>query len=383
MGKPSFLPYAERLKRRLSLNYGARQNAAESVDDLTDQDGTEVLHGADLALLSDHPTVRSRSRSTGGLGTALWEAFPGHVALLDAAGVVVSVNQAWRRFALENQAGQAGTAMTAIAGVSRPPPGSNYLEACQLEATRGVPEATQIAELVRTALTGNVERGRLSYPLQSSTGRRWFSLQVIPMPGPGKGALVVHEDVTDEKELEAELRHRAFHDPLTGLPNRALLTDRLEHAIAGAARDPGSLAVLFVDLDEFKSVNDRFGHLVGDRVLCQAASHMAACLRASDTVGRWGGDEFVVIAERLDAEFTAAQLAARLADCLHEPIVVSGELLHVRASVGVARLEECKSADRLVEAADKALLASRLERRGRPREDPAESGLGATTAGNA
>ena len=379
MGKQLFSPYAERLRRRLSLNYGARQNAAEAVDDMTDRDGTVVLHGADLALLSDHPTARSRSRRTGGLGTALWEVFPGHVALLDANGVIVSVNRAWQRFGLENPS------TSTAAGLSRPLLGVNYLDTCALQAARGGAEAAEIAEiaeLVRKALAGNEDRRRLCYELPSSTGRRWFSLQVIPMPGRDKGALVVHEDVTSEKELEAELRHRAFHDPLTGLPNRALLTDRLEHAIAGAERDPGSLAVLFIDLDEFKSVNDRFGHLVGDRVLCQAATHMAACLRASDTVGRWGGDEFVVIAERLDAEFTATRLAARLAECLHEPIVVSGELLHVRASVGVARLEEYQSAHHLVEAADKALLASRLERRGRAHTDPVESALGAA-AGNA
>jgi diguanylate cyclase (GGDEF)-like protein len=265
---------------------------------------------------------------------------------------VVSVNRAWRNFGLAHGA-------SASAGL-----GLNYLDVCARAAADGDPDAEQAAAIVRAALSGE-QAGRWAYIAGEQAGReRWFSLQAIPIPGQHSGALVIHGDITADRHRESDWQHRALHDTLTGLPNRALLVDRLEHAVAGAARDPRSLAVLFVDLDGFKQVNDCFGHNAGDEVLRQVALRLAAGVRTSDTIGRWGGDEFLVIAERLEDSTTVVDLAARLVEAVRAPIEVDGQTLIVSASIGSAHMEPQQDAARLIEVADHALLDGRSRRAG-------------------
>ncbi len=304
-----------------------------------------MLHGADLALFSDHPAGLSKRRAAGRLGTALWEVFPGHVALLDRDGVIVSVNRAWREFAWES-----GGSPTAGLG-------SNYLDVCA--ASRREPEAREATDLICDALEGRESERSLPY----RCGDRWFSMQAIPIPGRHSGALVVHTDITAARSRESEWQHRALHDPLTGLPNRALLVDRLQHAVSVATREPRSLAVLFVDLVAFKSINDRLGHAAGDQVLCEASRRMAATMRGSDTIGRWGGDEFLVIAERLGPDTTGEDLAARIGASLDSPMQIDGMKVSVQATVGVAHFDQDTDtdADGLVHAADEALFRVRAE----------------------
>jgi diguanylate cyclase (GGDEF)-like protein len=346
MGVP---PTSERLRRLIFPSYGARSNAAQAVDEIARLGDAVVLHGADVALLAGHPVGLSYRKAAGRLGTALWEVFPGHVALLDRDGVVVSVNRAWRDFGLAHGA-------NATAGL-----GCNYLDVCVRAADNGAPEAMHAASIVRAALNGHTA-GELAYAAGGGDEQRWFNLQAVPIPGQHSGALIVHTDITADRRREQEWQHRAMHDSLTGLPNRALLTNRLEHAVAGADRDPRSLAVLFIDLDGFKTVNDRHGHPAGDLVLRHAAEHLAAGVRTSDTIGRWGGDEFLVIAERLDDSATADDLAARLAAGVQEPIDIGGERLTVHASIGVAHLDPHQNAEQLVQAADRALQQARSSR---------------------
>jgi diguanylate cyclase (GGDEF)-like protein/PAS domain S-box-containing protein len=325
-------------------------NAAQLPRDLLRVDEQLTASGADVALLAGHPAGTSYRRAAGRLGTALWEVFPGHVALLDRDGVVVSVNRAWREFGLVH----GGAATSGL--------GMNYLEVCDRAAEAGEPEAAEAAALVRAALAGTGDERRLAYPVQAPGNRRWFSLHVVPIPGQHSGALVVHIDITVEKMREQEWQHRALHDPLTGLPNRALLNDRLEHAIAGAARDPRSMALLFLDIDAFKAVNDRFGHHTGDDLLCRAAKQMTGSVRAADTVGRWGGDEFLVIAERLDVHVSAHALAGRLTASLAAPFAVGTDQIQISISIGIAHLEPQQTADQLVQSAGRALHAARSGR---------------------
>ncbi len=138
------------------------------------------------------------------------------------------------------------------------------------------------------------------------------------------------------KHYAQQLQHQAFHDPLTGLPNRALFADRLEHATARTARGAGSLAVLFVDLDDFKQVNDRHGHATGDILLKSFAARLQESLRIGDTVARIGGDEFVALLEDLDDLDSARQAASRLAQAVSRPLVIDDQLYKVSASIGVA-----------------------------------------------
>ena len=135
---------------------------------------------------------------------------------------------------------------------------------------------------------------------------------------------------------EADQRRAALHDPLTGLPNRALILDHLRLALDRSPRHPSSVAVLFVDLDHFKAVNDTMGHQAGDAVLVATGERLRAALRPPDTVGRLGGDEFVAVCEDIGGEAGALAVAARLAASLEAPVTVAGRNVRIRASIGVA-----------------------------------------------
>jgi diguanylate cyclase (GGDEF)-like protein/PAS domain S-box-containing protein len=162
--------------------------------------------------------------------------------------------------------------------------------------------------------------------------------------------LIMHiEDVTDRKLLEAELSYRALHDPLTGLANRALLTERLHHALARNGRHARSSHLFYLDLDGFKAVNDRFGHAAGDAVLTQLAQRIVALLRAGDTAARLGGDEFVVLCEDAGPQHAAA-IADRLCAAAAEPFVVEGMEITLSAAVGSCPAHLADPADLLREA---------------------------------
>lgn len=136
--------------------------------------------------------------------------------------------------------------------------------------------------------------------------------------------------------MTEELRHMAQHDPLTQLPNRALFNDRLQQELTRAKRQRGCFAMVFIDLDHFKPINDNYGHDVGDRVLQQVAKRLQDCVRAMDTVGRIGGDEFVVLLAELNDSDFAMVLAEKLRNALHPAFMANGHELHVSCSIGVA-----------------------------------------------
>jgi len=150
------------------------------------------------------------------------------------------------------------------------------------------------------------------------------------------GVVGVAYDLTEHKRLERQLAHQAFHDSLTGLPNRALFLDRLAHALARSERQGSAVAVLFVDLDNFKVVNDSLGHSVGDALLSEVAARLGACARTGDTVARLGGDEFTLLLEDLPCRAGATDVAARIADALAEPLTLEGRTFSVTASIGLA-----------------------------------------------
>jgi len=160
------------------------------------------------------------------------------------------------------------------------------------------------------------------------------------------------------------LQHLAHHDPLTGLANRVLLDLRLEHALHGCRRSGQGLAVLLVDLDDFKPINDTYGHAVGDEVLCAVAERLRAATRNADTVARLGGDEFVVVLENLHHEAEARQVAAKLAEALDAPLPLAGVTLHIGASVGLACYPvDGTTARELLQAADASMYRSKQQRR--------------------
>jgi diguanylate cyclase (GGDEF)-like protein/PAS domain S-box-containing protein len=145
---------------------------------------------------------------------------------------------------------------------------------------------------------------------------------------------MVVRDITERKELEEQLRHRAFHDSLTELPNRSLFLSRLEHALARTQRGDDPVAVLFVDLDDFKVVNDSLGHGVGNAVLIEVGKCLRACVRPGDTVGRIFGDEFAVLLEAPAGVEEASQVAERIQERLQESLEIDGHEVFLRASIG-------------------------------------------------
>lgn len=164
---------------------------------------------------------------------------------------------------------------------------------------------------------------------------------------------------------EDAIRHQAMHDPLTGLPNRALFNDRLEHALSRHARDVGYVAVMIVDLDGFKNVNDSLGHLTGDALLIAVAKRFEARLRGFDTIARLGGDEFALLFDELDEADQAGRVAQRVLDALVSPLPLPGREVTIGASVGVSLTNKTGAkADRLVADADAAMYRAKREGKG-------------------
>jgi diguanylate cyclase (GGDEF)-like protein len=146
----------------------------------------------------------------------------------------------------------------------------------------------------------------------------------------------VFSDITKVKESQDKLDHMAHHDPLTALPNRTLFHDRLQHALLRAGRDGEQLAILFIDLDRFKNVNDTLGHHVGDELLKQVAAALTGQLREGDTLARLGGDEFIVLLENVGGQEGAGHVAEKLMSMFEQPFIVSDYELFVTASVGIS-----------------------------------------------
>jgi diguanylate cyclase (GGDEF)-like protein/PAS domain S-box-containing protein len=174
--------------------------------------------------------------------------------------------------------------------------------------------------------------------------------------------VVIIEDITDRKALEAQLLHRSLHDSLTGLPNRLLFHDRLQHALERGFREHTPTCVLVIDLDGFKTINDTFGHHTGDLVLIAFAERLQTVLRASDTAARLGGDEFSVVCEHTDRA-SAELLVRRLCAAFGGPLQVGGTTLALDMSIGIGSVDggvdPAHAYDQVVREADDAMYASK------------------------
>lgn len=169
--------------------------------------------------------------------------------------------------------------------------------------------------------------------------------------------------VAQLEHLAAESRHRACHDGLTGLPNRALLLERLNQALLLGLRKNTTVGVLMIDLDGFKSVNDRFGHRTGDLLVRQFAARLLSCIRASDTACRYGGDEFVIMVPQASGVQEIQALRQKLATQLSLPYQLGEHLVVVGASIGTAVFNrEATDSDALIHAADMAMYAAKANR---------------------
>ena len=177
--------------------------------------------------------------------------------------------------------------------------------------------------------------------------------------GTVSGLVLTMRDVTEQRKLEDELKHRAFHDSLTGLPNRLLFQDRAAHGLAQARRSGEITGVLFVDLDDFKVVNDTMGHSVGDELLAAVGARLAAAVRECDTAARLGGDEFALLVEQARDPAEVDALAERIVQAFNEPFPSLNGSVITTATVGVATTEDSADVDELLRHADLALYAAK------------------------
>jgi diguanylate cyclase (GGDEF)-like protein/PAS domain S-box-containing protein len=178
-----------------------------------------------------------------------------------------------------------------------------------------------------------------------------------------KGIVLNTRDISERKQFEEQLSHQAFHDQITGLANRALFQDRVSHALERQTRDGSPVAVLFMDLDDFKTINDSLGHAAGDQLLVALAERLVGRLRTADTAARLGGDEFGVLLEDGDDDgLTAADVAGRILETLEEPFDLDGTEVYARASIGISVAEPddpVGSADELLRNADVAMYMAK------------------------
>ena len=187
-----------------------------------------------------------------------------------------------------------------------------------------------------------------------------------------QGSVLVFRDITEKKQIQEQLIHNAFHDVLTGLPNRALFMDRLNHALEQIKRHPDKgFALLFLDLDRFKVINDSLGHTIGDKLLIGIASRLENCLRTNDTVARMGGDEFAILLDHAPDTATACRTATRILDALSRPFILDEHEVFTAASIGVVAdihvyLEDSSNlTEDLIRNADIAMYRAKTQGKGR------------------
>jgi diguanylate cyclase (GGDEF)-like protein/PAS domain S-box-containing protein len=197
----------------------------------------------------------------------------------------------------------------------------------------------------------------------------WLSISAIrDEDGHTSHYVAVFHDITEIKEKEERIQYQAYHDGLTGLPNRVLLKDRMRVAMLHAERHRRRMAVLFLDLDNFKTINDSLGHALGDRLLVAVAARVSGLVRTGDTVSRLGGDEFVVLMDGLEDEHEPVHLAQRVIEAMEQPFVLDGHELYITPSLGITVFpEDGDDPDTLIRNADLAMYQAKEQGRNRYR----------------
>ncbi|MGY1811297.1 diguanylate cyclase domain-containing protein [Blastococcus sp. SYSU D00820] len=272
------------------------------------------------------------------------------IALATPDGVLVDVNPALEELLGRSAATLHGESLFAFAHPDDVPAARDAFSGSHLARHRHARHETRL-----------VRGDGSTVPVQVTTS--W----VEPEAGGEVPHLVmILEDITERKALEAQLVHRSLHDPLTGLANRILFTDRLRHALERGHREGTPTCVLIVDLDGFKAINDEHGHPMGDAVLVAFAERLTSVLRASDTAARLGGDEFSIVCENTELA-EAEVLAQRLRTTVTEPLTIGGTTVALGMSVGIGTAEPGadpdEACDRVVRAADDAMYADKARTR--------------------
>ena len=248
----------------------------------------------------------------------------------------------------------------------------------ELEGTRFIDlvhqdDKTRVLSFLTSAGDGEGNTGLLEFRLRHRDGTYLATetLRTSLLHDPNVRGIVLNtRDITERKQFERQLEHQAFHDPVTNLANRALFRDRVLHAIERQERDAKPIAVLFMDIDDFKTINDSLGHAAGDGLLLQVGDRLKNVLRAADTAARLGGDEFAILLEDGGEGIQAADVADRIMQMLEVPFALEGKEVFIRASVGIAVSESAgeggeEAAEALMRNADVAMYMAKEKGKGR------------------
>ncbi|MHB9117424.1 MAG: EAL domain-containing protein [Burkholderiales bacterium] len=218
--------------------------------------------------------------------------------------------------------------------------------------------------MIESLRRGEKEKILFETDLLRANGNRYPAEVHLQLVESGSAFLAIINDITERKRYESQLEYQANYDTLTQLPNRNLFQDRLNQALAYAHRHGGGLAVLFIDLDNFKNINDSLGHDVGDTLLQRVAARIADCVRGEDTVSRLGGDEFVAILADITAENDIAPVSRKILGAVAEPIIIDGHELFTTCSIGIALYpKDGKDTQALLKSADSALYRAKEQGR--------------------
>ncbi len=285
----------------------------------------EVLEGRPVRArgvmfdVTELKSALSSLRQSNAVLRATQEAAINGICLINARGDVETYNHRFIEMwqvppALQNEGGRGGIVAHVLAQMEEPGPFAGMMHGHQDELEASSQDEVALSD-------GRVfER---------------YSASALSPQGECYGRVWSFSDITERKQFERRLAHQAFHDPLTALPNRALFVNRLERAVARIGRGNHAIAVMFLDLDRFKVINDTLGHEVGDQLLAEVAHRLAGCVRPGDTVARFGGDEFTILLEDVAGVADATQVAQRIADRLRAPIQLNGQPMPIMTSIGI------------------------------------------------
>ena len=307
---------------------------------------------ADSPIGTVSPSSRHHAALTLPSPDALLDALPHGVAVVDQHGVVVATNRLWRQ-----AEGQDDPLVR--------PVGASLVEGLRNPGTAPSAVAEHTADGLDRLLDGRGRSFQVQYqlpPIDELAEPRWFLVAAETLPG--VGLVVTRTETTVHHGVNEVLAELAFHDDLTGLPNRGLLLDRMRMALIRAQRLALRPLIVFTDLDGFKAVNDLYGHDAGDEVLVETARRLTHAVREGDTCGRWGGDEFVLVVELSVAE-AATKVIQRVVDAMAAPFVLrDGSQHRVGMSIGAVVADGNERVEALIAAADRAMYQAKREGRG-------------------
>ena len=317
-----------------------------------------------LSPLAPRPVAAARQTAPFGLGADLGlggdalqsvlDSLHEQVAVIDASGKIVMVNRAWREVGLEDEAEGAPGFL-----------GVNYLDVCRAAGHEGMADAQSSYQGLRDVLGGVSRAFSYEYRCTTPQGERWFLMNATPFAGERGGAVVLHMDITDRKRQEAKIDRLAHFDELTGAANRRRFYEAAGRALERAERDRTAFSFLYLDLDGFKGVNDRYGHACGDELLRRVSARLQGLLRDGDLLARFGGDEFVLLLQGVSGDEVEG-VAARYRAALEAPFVIGDRVLSGVGSLGaVSYPEHGRTVDELLRRADTFMYREKAG--GRPR----------------